>query len=72
MALAGWFYLIVAVVAGVAIGVGVIFPARGQGSVSNMLFLFSYQHAEFIAIDEQPDHDIMQQDRFRKTDRLSH
>jgi F-type H+-transporting ATPase subunit c len=30
MALAGWFYLIVAVVAGVAIGVGVIFPARGQ------------------------------------------
>jgi F-type H+-transporting ATPase subunit c len=30
MALAGWFYLVVAVVAGLAIGVGVIFPARGQ------------------------------------------
>jgi hypothetical protein len=37
-----------------------------------MLFLFSYQHAEFIAIDEQPDHDILQQDRFRKTNSLSH
>jgi ATP synthase F0 subunit c len=30
MAQAAWFYLIVAVVAGLAIGVGVIFPARGQ------------------------------------------
>ena len=37
-----------------------------------MLFLFSYQHAEFIAIDEQSYDDVMQQDRFRKTDRLSH
>jgi hypothetical protein len=51
---------------------GFIFSGDIGGSVSNMLFLFSYQHAEFIAIDEQPDHDIMQQDRFRKTDRLSH
>jgi hypothetical protein len=37
-----------------------------------MLLAFSYQHAEFIAIDKEPHHDIMQPHRFGKTDGLSH
>jgi hypothetical protein len=36
----------------------------GSGNVSTMLFPFSYQHAEFVAIDNSPDHDIMQQHRW--------
>ena len=43
-----------------------------RGNVSNMLLAFSYQHAEFIAIDQEPDHDIMQLNRFGKTDGFAH
>lgn len=41
-------------------------------NVSNMLLAFSYQHAEFIAINQKPAHDIMSPQRFGNADGLSH
>ena len=37
-----------------------------------MLLAFSYQQAEFRAIHQYPDHDIMQPHRCGKTDGLAH
>ena len=44
----------------------------GTGNVSNMLLAFSYQQAEFIAIHNEPDHDIMPPHRFGKTEGFTH
>ena len=44
----------------------------GEGHITDLHFTVSYQQSKLIAIDKQPDDDVMHLGRAGKADRLAH